>query len=69
MSLGWLVVKRIRASPSILSSSQISCASVMSPVRPRAVIGVHVLAQQGDFAHAAIHQFARLFDDARPPGG
>ena len=33
------------------------------PIRARAVIGVHVLAQQGDFAHATLHQIARLGQD------
>ena len=63
MSLGWLVVKRMRASPSILSSSQMSCGQGHVARGPRAVIGVHVLAQKGDFPHTAIDQIARLFQD------
>ena len=37
----------------------------LSPVRPLAVIGVDVLAQQGDFAHAPIRQLSRLFQHRR----
>jgi hypothetical protein len=60
MSLGCEVVKRMRSSPSISSSARISRASDQSPPPARPVIGVHVLAQQRDLAHAALHQIARL---------
>ena len=67
MSLGCEVVKRIRSNPSISFKAQISCASAVAS--GAAVIGIHVLAQQRDFAHAALNQIARLVAEHASAGG
>ena len=62
MSFGWLVVKRMRSSPSM--SGQI--ADQPGKTVRVTVVGVDVLAQKRDLAHAAFHQVAGL---GHHPGG
>jgi hypothetical protein len=63
MSFGCEVVKRMRARPVDLGQPPDQAGEAPRRAVVRAVVGVHVLAEERDLAHAAVHEVLRLVQD------